>query len=89
MINTENFIIPKAKLSYEEVISYRKSFRVVASLNNAEHLKKLSPEVKSRMHIDFVEEVPTVSIIQYNEKLLTVDGITCTKEAQIVLSQVF
>jgi hypothetical protein len=42
MINTENYIIPKAKLTCEEVITYRKSFRLVASLNNAEELKNMS-----------------------------------------------
>ena len=58
-------------------------------MNNPNDLKKISAEVRSKLHIDFIEEVATVSVVQYNEKLLTVDGIACTKDAQIVLSQIF
>lgn len=61
----------------------------MVSLNNPNDLKAISVEVRSKLHVDFIEEVPTVSVVQYNEKLLTVDGITCTKDAQLVLSQIF
>lgn len=45
--------------------------------------------MRSKFHIDAIEEVPSPSIIQYNQKLLTVDGITCGKDAQALLCQIF
>lgn len=45
--------------------------------------------MRSKFHIDAIGEVPAPSIIQYNEKLLTVDGTTCGKDAQALLCQIF
>lgn len=86
---SENYIVPKAKLSSEDVASFRRAFRFVASLTDLQHVKLLPAEVLGRFHLDIIEEVPSASLIQYNEKLLSVDGVSCSKEAQAVLSEVF
>ena len=36
-----------------------------------------------------MHEVVSTSLVQYNEKLLAVDGVECCKEAQLLISKIY
>jgi hypothetical protein len=80
--------MPKVKPTPEEVEMSRKLVRIVVTLNMGS-LKLIGKFLRKHFHLDICTEVPTSSIIQYNEKLLAVDGITCSKEAQLLASKIY
>lgn len=80
--------MPKVKPTCEDTEFSRKLIRLVVTLNEGT-LSLVNKSLRKHFHFDICTEVPTTSIIQYNEKLLDVDGITCTKEAQLLVSQIY
>ena len=88
-LHNEVYIMPKTKPCWNDIISQRKSYKLVIAINNKDILLSLDKNIRKQFHFDIMSEVPTSSLVQYNEKLLAVDEIECSKDAQILISQIF
>jgi hypothetical protein len=84
---SETYSMPRAKPSWEEVEAFRQSYRLVVTLTPRQEAVAVPRGLRSRFQLDVVEEVPVASLLQYNQKLLGVDGVTCGDDAQDLNAQ--